>query len=195
MQFAAAALSSIAGAFTGGTAAAFGTGAAGQAVGISTTTAAAGAGLGGSFLSTILQGGATALSAMGAIRAANAKSDALIAQSQDATFDAKQEEIAGTERQTAMRRSLLQTIGERDVAYAAGGVDLTFGTPAVSRQQAIADTNSAVASDRSATETKAGRLRERAASLVRMADEARRSGRTAALGDALTFGAAVAKRG
>lgn len=194
VAFAVTALSSLAEGLGLTSAATVGTGVAGQAVGASAiggVTAASG----GSWLTTILQGGATALGALGTIRAANTKADAYNLQAKDAEFDATSEAIAGTKRQTQLRRSLLKTLGERDVAYAAGNIDLTFGTPQAAREGAVDETNAAITRDQSQTETRMARLRERAANLRRLAQDARSSGPIGVLGDLVDFGSSVARRG
>ena len=153
-----------------------------QLAGVGGATAGAGSMFGGSMFANILQGGMGLMSAMAASREGAAKADALEMQAQDAKFDAKTEEINAINRQASLRRELTQSLGQRDAAYAASGVDLSFGTPEVARGQALDDANRAISGDQADAEMRAGRLRERAGSFRRMAEDARTAGSAKGLG-------------
>jgi hypothetical protein len=201
MEFAAAALTTIAGGISsaasavggalgiGGTAA----GAAGTAAGAAST--AGGLFSSGSLFSTILQGGATVASVLGAVGAGNEQSRTLMAQAADARTEQDIEAIRGNERRDSLRRSLLQTLGERDVAAAASGVDLSFGTPAIARQEAQRDAESALTMDKSTEDFRVARLEERANEFTRSAKAARRGGLIRAIGAGVTTAASIGRRG
>jgi hypothetical protein len=161
MEIAAAITSSLAAAFSTTATAA---GAAGTAA-----TAASAAGSGFSLMS-LLQGGATALSIMGTIRAGQAAADQAAFKEADARTEAGMEQAKGIERRNEYKRAMIQDLGARDVAAGAGGVDLAFGTPAMARDQATADANRALSTDAETENIRRQRLYSRAAAF-RMAGE------------------------
>lgn len=186
MEFAAAALATI-------TAALGETGAAAATTAATATTTAASAT--GSMLSSILQGTAGLVGAMGAVRAGQAQAEAYRMQAGDARIDARQEEIAGMQREDGLKRKLLASLGERDAATAASGVDLSFGTPVVARDQAMEDANRAVSMNQGETEMRRARLMARAASYQRMASEAESAGLTKGIGSLLMTAGSIGRRG
>ncbi len=200
MEFAAAALASISGAF-GGTAATGAAAATTAAVGAPTNilpaaaTAATTTATTGSYLASILQGGAGLIGAMGAIRSGQQQADAYRQMSGDARLDARQEELSGMQREDSLKRKLLGDLGNRDAAYAASGVDMSFGTPAIARDQAIESSNRAVAIDRSTTEMRREQLMSRAASYQRMAQEAESAAWLKGLGGLMLTGGSIIRRG
>ena len=133
-------------------------------------------GTGGSTLTSILSGTASLAGMIGAIGAGNEKAAALEAQAADSVTEAGLEEIKGAERRLSLKRSLLQTIGERDVAYAASGVDLSFGTPSLARDEAQKDAERAISMDVDTQAMRQSRLLERAASYRSQSASARSAG-------------------
>jgi hypothetical protein len=192
MEFAAAALSSLADA---GTAAAGAVSSAASGIGGAVSSATSAFGGAGSFFSGILQGVGGITSAMAATRAAQAKADAYQNQAADAERDANQQQIAATGRQTGLRKDLLATLGQRDVAYAASGLDLSFGTPVQARDQAIVDSSNAIAGDQATADTNQAMLRQRAAQYRKMAGQALDAGDYTAIGTALSTAGSILKRG
>lgn len=204
MEFAAAALSAIAGTVTsaiglGGSTAAT----AGNFIGAGLTAAggagAAGGGLSGllgtgSLLTSILGGTATVAGMLGAVQAGEEQARSLNAQAMDARTEQDIERIRGAERRDSLRRSLLQTLGERDVAAAASGVDLSFGTPSLAREEAERDAERAFSVDQSTEDFRVARLEERANEFTRSAKSARRAGRLKAFGLGVQGAAAVGRR-
>lgn len=159
----------------------------GAGLGAAGGAGAAGGGLaslfsGGSILSTILAGTATVAGMMGAQESANEQSRNLTLQAADAATEADIERIRGGERRDSLRRSLLQALGERDVAAAASGVDLSFGTAAQAREEAARDAESALVVDQATEDTRVARLRERESEFLRSARSTRRAGRVKAFG-------------
>lgn len=200
MQFAASALASVAksigGAIGFGGAAAGGAGAAAKTGGLLATLGKA------STWGSILSGGATVLSLM-AQRQANtsmmvgAEMDALNleGQAEDTRIEIGQERVSGENRRNSIRRALLETIGDRDAAYAASGVDLSFGTPAVAREQAAASAERALGQDRDTQEINVSRLEQRAANLRTRAAFTRRSAQRTAGTNNLAMAAQILRRG
>jgi hypothetical protein len=148
----------------------------------------------GSTLMSILQGTATALSVVGGLRSAQMQADARAAQAEDAKLEASMEGTRGIERRTAIRQRMVEDLGARDVAYAASGVDLAFGTPSTARNQAVSDANSALSTDAETENIRRNRLLSRAAQYTMMADEARSSGTLKAVTGGISMLADVTRR-
>lgn len=170
-------------------ASAFSTAAPAAATTAATTTATA-----GSSLWSILQGTATALSVVGGLRAAQMQADARNAQAEDAKLEASMEGTRGAERRTAIKQRLVEDLGARDVAYAASGVDLSFGTPATARQGAVADANAALSTDNETENIRRNRLLSRAAQYRMMADDASSAGTLKAITGGMSMLADVSRR-
>lgn len=148
----------------------------------------------GSTLMSILQGTATALSVVGGLRAAQAQADMRNAQAEDAKAEAAMEGTRGIERRNAIKQRMIQDLGDRDVAYAASGVDLSFGTPTTARNQATADANAALSTDAATEDIRRNRLLSRAAQYTMMAEDARSAGTLKALTGGASMLADVARR-
>lgn len=196
MEFAMAAMSSLAG---GVSSAASGLGSAlGFTSEAATTTAAAApaaaAGSGFSF-GSILQGAAGLVGAMSAMRVGQSQADAYRSQAADTRLDVTQEATDATDRQTSLRKQLLASLGERDTAYAASGVDLSFGTPQTARNEAIVAANDAISRDQSTSDVRKSRLRSRADTLDAMAGDAEDAGSIRAAGIGLSTAASIFGRG
>lgn len=159
----------LAGLFGGGAAAASGAAA-------TAGTAAAGTVASGFSLSTILQGTATVLGLAASIGAGRAEADQLEAQAIDAEREKPLETLQGISRRQSIRREMADAIGAQDTAYAASGVDLSFGTAREARRNAFRDADTALAADIGNEQTRISRLSERAASYRRGAKNARRMG-------------------
>lgn len=158
---------------TAGAGASAAAGAGAAATGAAATGAAAATGI--SF-STILQGGLGLLSAVQAINAGNAQADALNAQADDAAREQPLETLQGISRRASIKRDYMDAIGKQDVAYAASGTDLSFGTPAVARTEAFREGDLALETDSGTQMTRQGRLLEREAQYRKQASKARQSG-------------------
>lgn len=144
---------------------------------------------------SILQGGAGLLSAMSAMRAGQSQAAMYASQAADTRLDVTQEAIDATDRQTGLRKQLLAALGERDTAYAASGVDLSFGTPVQARNEAIQEANNAIAVDQSNSDLRKSRLRSRAAGFDAMAADAKSAGAVKAAGVLFDTGINIFKRG
>jgi len=155
---------------TAGTAVTTGLGAAQGLLGF---TGAAKTGLS---LAAILQGTATVLGVVSSIGAGKAEADMLEAQAIDAEREKPIETLQGINRRTSIRRQFADAVGAQDVAYAASGVDLSFGTARAARSDAARESDLALATDIGTEQTRISRLSERAASYRRSAKRARQSG-------------------
>ncbi|MCZ4073542.1 hypothetical protein [Agrobacterium sp. LMR679] len=166
MELAASFVTSI---FGGGGAAA-----AGAATGAVTTGVAAPAATGFS-LSSLLQGTATVLGMVQSINAGNADAEALNAAADDAAREVPLETLQGITRRTALKKEAMDSIAQQDVAYAASGVDLSFGTPMQARKDAFRQLDLGITSDVGTEQTRIGRLQEREAEYRKRASRAKRS--------------------
>lgn len=192
VEFAAAALTSMA--TTAGTVAAplelaGATGAASAGTGLLSSLATP------SLLGSVLQGGAGLLSSFAAIRAGQAQKEGLLQQANAADLDAGQQKIIEATKENSLKSQLVATLGQRDVAYGASGVDLSFGTPAAARSQAIVDAGSALGTDEADNGAVTSQLRARAAAYRAQAADAAAAGDTTATGTLLTTGARLLMRG
>lgn len=109
-----------------GTAAAAGTAAAGA-------TAAAGGLSMASILPTLKVGLSLASMAgdiFGGISEGRAAADQLTQQAEQDLMNARQEELAGKQEQNDITQNLIQTIATQRLAFASGGGDFSFGSPA-----------------------------------------------------------------
>lgn len=193
MEFAIGVITSIGNALgIGGGSASAGTAAAGAASAGSGLLSATGF---ASTVASILSGGATIAGAMAAKRAGKNEAFNAELQARDIDFDIRGEQLQGMERRNSLKRSLLQALGERDVAYAASGVDLSFGTPAIAREEASRDAERTLSIDQATEDFRIARLRERQQNLRLMALEARRGGLAKAAGLLLEGGASLLRRG
>jgi hypothetical protein len=180
-EIAAAAFAAI-GSAVGGTAAAS---TAAVTAGLAGPASAVGAGIGASTWFSALQLGLAGLGAVSTLAAGNEKSESLKAQAADADLAASNELIVGGERRSSLRAQAAQKIAERQAAYAAGGVDLSFGTPQTAQAQDVADTERGLAIDQGTEDQNRARFAERAGQFRRAA----KSARSAATIKAFTSGA------
>ncbi|MBY2992496.1 hypothetical protein HF272_13760 [Rhizobium leguminosarum] len=148
---------------------------AGAAAGAGAATAGAAA-AGGISFSTILQGGLGLLSAFSAISAANTQADSLELQADDARREQPLETLQGIARRSSIKKAMIDAVGEQDVAYAASGTDLSFGTPSVARTQAFREADMALETDNGTQITRQARLQEREANYLKMARKVRQGG-------------------
>jgi hypothetical protein len=208
MELAAAALTSIAtsigsvftaGAAAGGVGAA--TGLLGDAMGVAAAAVpAATAGVSstvgvGSILTGILSGGASIAGMLGAQAGAAEKANAYNLAAEDTLAEIPMAQLAGQERRTSMRAAMLQAIGERDVAFAASGTDISFGTPTLARDEAQTEAERAFTIDLGTEQSKIARLKERATNLRLQGSAAKQVGFLQSLGLGATTLAGAVRRG
>ena len=181
--------------FSSGTAAA-GAGAAAAGTAAAGTAAAAGTSLfSASTIGTLLSGGASLVGAMAALRKGQDEADQLNLQAVDTDRQAGQADIDAENRQNSLRRGLIKQIGEQDVAYAASGLDLSFGTAAQARADAEKDAANALTTD---TENEAATklaLARRAQQYRMAAKQARSAGMLSAIGTGIGAAADIFARG
>ncbi|TIL53774.1 hypothetical protein [Mesorhizobium sp.] len=138
-----------------------------------TTTAAAGSGIS---LASILQGTATVLGVVSAIGAGNAEAEQAEMAARDAEKEQSVETLQGISRRTSIKRQMADALGAQDVAYAASGVDLSFGTARAARTDAYREADLGLSTSTGTEMTRVSRLAERAANYRSAAKTARRMG-------------------
>lgn len=159
--------------------------------------AGVGAAAGASSALAILQGVASAVAAIGAVGTGISAMAASEEAADQADLQAGQEKIQATQRQTQMKRELLRILGENDVAFAAGGVDVGAGGGIAEQARAAARKQAAteIGIDRDQDEYRRALLKVRSRGLRRRGGEQLMGGFGQALGIGLDFGMDVAERG
>ncbi len=102
------------------------------------------------------------------------------------------ETLQGITRRNDIKRSFMEQLGQQDVAYAASGVDLSFGTPGQVRKEAFRETDLGITSDNGTEQTRVARLDEREAEYRKRASRAKKSAMFDALTQGLKTGASIA---
>jgi hypothetical protein len=158
-------------------------------------TVASSAATGGSTMLSVLQGAMGLGSALSAIGKGQAEAGSYRMQAFGAEAEARQEQAAGLQRTTTMKRELAKVLGESDVAYAAGGVDLGGGVAAEARQTAKSRAAAEMSVDRSLTDARIAMQLAKAAGYRRLAGAAEASGWIGGLTTGLSTGFDIKKRG
>lgn len=116
----------------------------GSLLGIGGGSAAGGAatGLGGA--QTIVSALQAVGTVMGGLSAASASRD----MADQTELQAGQEQVETTQRQTQMKRTLLNVLGENDVTFASAGIDITGGIAQQARQTATQRATDEITIDR-----------------------------------------------
>jgi len=171
----------------------FGGGGAAAGAGAAATGAGATAASGLS-LASLLQGTATVFGAVSALNAGKADAEAAELAAQDAEREKPLETLQGINRRAGIKQKMMEQVGEQDVAYAASGVDLSFGTPTAARKEAFRNADLEWTSDVGTEQTRVARLDERAANYRKRAKRARSAAAIDALGIGLKGFSSIAER-
>lgn len=155
---------------------------------------AASAGLGSTTLS-VLQGALGLGQALSSIGKGQAEAGSYRMQAYGAEAEARQEKIAGMQRTTALKRELMKVLGESDVAYAAGGVDLGAGVAQEARQTAQARATDEITIDRSIADARIALQLAKASGYRRLASAAESAGWLGGITAGLSTGFDIKKRG
>lgn len=154
------------------------------------------AGTAGNSLATgILGGTATAFSALSSLRAGQQQRGAYRQQATDAQLEATNEELQGQRREIGLKNELSSKLGSISSAYAAAGIDLSYGAAETARNTAGTKADEELTIDRATTEMRKARLNQRAGSYLGMAREARASSILQAAGQAVSGGFRILNRG
>lgn len=139
---------------------------------------------GGLSIASILQGGATVLGIASTLRAGAADKAKLDLEAADAEAEIANETLKGIDRRTQARKAVLQAVGALDTAYAAGGVDLSFGTVNEARTEFFREGDTAIGVAAGTELSRVTRLAERS----RFYRIAGKQAKSAALLEAGAFG-------
>ena len=167
-------------------------GAASTAGAVAGTASAVGSGFS---LTSLLQGTLTVLGVVSELSAGQADAEAAELAAQDAKSEKQLETLQGIERRSSIKRAMNDALGAQDVAYAASGVDLSFGTAKQARQEAYREADYANTSDINTSQVRASRLDERFANYKKAASRARFSGFVNAATKGIQGFAAIKERG
>lgn len=139
------------------------------------TAAQGSAGLGSTALS-VLQGAAGLGGMLSSIAQGATASQSYKVQAAQADAEANQEQLAGMQRTTALKRELARVVGQSDVVYAAGGTDIGGGIAEDARQAASKRAVTEISVDRSMTDARIALQKARASGYRRLADGAELAG-------------------
>jgi hypothetical protein len=104
----------------------------------------------------------TALQVLGGIGAGVAAKNQAYDMAAQTDLQAGQEQVQATQRQTAMKRQLLQVLGENDVTFASAGIDISSGIAQSSAKDAKTRAQQEISIDRNDTDFRRAILRMRA---------------------------------
>lgn len=135
----------------------------GSLLGIGGGAAASSGGLG------LAQTLTSVLSAIGTVGAGVAGAQASRDEADQADLQSGQEQVQDLQRQTKMKRTLLQVLGENDVAFASAGIDISGGIAQQSRQTASQRAVDELTIDRRDSDFRRALLKMRAQGLRRKA--------------------------
>ena len=155
----------------------------------------AGAAGGSSLLLNIAQGTLTAFSAAASIGAGFAAKGQARIEEISAGMEADREKIAADDEAIRINRAAAEVIGDQAAAYAAGGVDLSSGTPVVARQKARERANEDLQVNRANRNAAVAAWNQRALAARARGNAAVAQGFVGAATDIAGFGMDVAKRG
>lgn len=152
-------------------------GGGGAAAGAATGAAATGAAAAGSgfSISSVLQGLATVGGIVASIQAGNAEASRLEMQAKDAEAEKPFETLQSIDRKRSLMAQAAEAVGASDTAYAASGVDLSFGSAQQARTEVFRGLDLGLDTDTGTTGTRLTRLDERAANFRSMAKEVKQS--------------------
>lgn len=126
---------------------------------------AAGAAGGAAAGLSALQGIGAAIGILGTIGQGFAKAAETRHEADQATLQAGQEQVGAQQRALQMKRELLRTLGENDVAFAGAGIDTSQGIAAVSRANNVDAAGTQLSIDRADADFRRALLDARAKNL------------------------------
>jgi len=127
-------------------------------------------------IGTILSGIATVAGVVATIAAANAEAETQDLAAIDADREQPLETLQGIDRRRSLKAAVAAALGDQDVAYAASGVDSSFGTAAQARKAALQEADMGLTADAGTQMTRQSRLSERAGNYRTMAKRTRQIG-------------------
>lgn len=143
----------------------------------------------------ILQGVATAAGVLGTLSAASSNVAEANANAAQADLEAGQSQVATEQNATQMKRELAKVLGENQVAFAAGGVDLTAGVAAEDAANQKKQTGEQLNIDRQQDDMRRALLKARANGYRAQAGSYQTGGLLSSVGQVADLGIDLAKRG
>ncbi|MGQ4812330.1 hypothetical protein ACCZ74_08535 [Agrobacterium vitis] len=186
-------LAALGGLFGGGSAAAGTAATVGSAVGTAGTVG--GAAAGGLSIAQILQGTAGVLSAVSAVSAGNAQAEGYEQAATEAQSNQRLTTLEGISRRSSIKQAMVDQVGQQDVAYAASGTDLSFGTPNQARKEAFREADLGTATQVGTEQTTQAQLSDRERNYRKMAGKARLGGWVSAATSLFSTGASISNQG
>lgn len=127
-------------------------------------------------ISQLLGGATTILSAAASIAAGNQQAEMYEQQARETEMQKPLELLEGLNRRNDIKKATAAAVAEQDVAYAASGADLSFGTPTVARSSAFREGDYALSTNATVTGNSIDQLGLKAKSYLQMAGRARQMG-------------------
>jgi hypothetical protein len=158
----------------------------GEAAGTAATTAGGFSGL---------QAFTTVLSALGTIGSGAAAAAQSREAADEADLQAGQDKVQSTQRQTQMKRTLMQVLGENDVAFASAGIDLNGGIAQASADTAKKRASEELTIDRRDEDFRQALFKLRASNLRSRAGSQMGGALIGALGQVANVGLDLSSRG
>lgn len=134
-----------------------------------------------------LQGGATAISILGTLGAAQSKASGLREKAADENLNAQAATASGVGQVAGLRQQLMNTLGERQAMAGAGGVDVGQGVVADTRNAVTGQNDAAASLASTSADIKSRRSTINSISDQIQANDAINAGAVGALGQGLKF--------
>lgn len=142
-----------------------------------------------------LQGFATTLSVLGQLGSGLMAAQQSRQMATEAELQSGQEQVAGTQRTTAMKRELARVLANNDVAFAAAGIDLSGGIAANAATEAKKRAVDEISIDQQDTEFRRALLKMRASGYRQQAGMQIGGALLGALGTGVNYGLDLKERG
>lgn len=113
-------------------------------------------------LGSLLSGAMTVMGVTTSVLGGLAEADKAEAAAIDAESEQALESLQGISRRSSIKAAMMDALGAQDVAYAASGVDLSFGTAGQARKDAFREADLALTTATGTEQTRISRLAERA---------------------------------
>ena len=127
-------------------------------------------------ISQLLGGATTILSAAASIAAGNQQAEMYEQQARETEMQKPLELIEGLQRRNEIKKATAAAVAEQDVAYAASGADLSFGTPTVARSNAFREGDYALNTNSAVTGNTIDQLEVKRKNYLQLAGRARQMG-------------------
>lgn len=127
-------------------------------------------------ISSLLGGATTILSAAASIAAGNQQAEMYEQQARETDMQKPLELLEGLNRRNDIKKATAAAVADQDVAYAASGADLSFGTPTVARSNAFREGDYSLSTNAAVTGNTIDQLELKRKNYLKMAGQARQMG-------------------